>query len=164
MTTSHPATTQRPTEAPNRHLVDPRAPRFGQALTAIGLVAGIALEEPALVVAVTAILVTAVLSGWRIDLYGLVWKRLVGPVLDPPAETEAASPHRFAKLMGAGFTTVASLLLVGGVAVGSPTAVVAGYAVAGFVALLAGVAAALDLCVGCRLYRQFAFAQRLGWV
>lgn len=134
--------------------VDPRAPRFGQALTTAGLALGIGLRTPAFVFAVALVLDAAVLSGWRLDLYRVLWQRVAIPVLGPSATREPASPHRFARLMGAAFTSVASVLLVAGF-------VTAGYAVAGMVAVLAGVAAAFDLCVGCAMYRQVSFFRRL---
>lgn len=145
-------------------LVDPRAPRFGQAITALGLAAGITLQEPAFVYAIAAILVVSAVSGWRVDLYSVLWRRLVSRVVDEPAERESASPHRFAKLMGATFTALAAGLLVVGTVAGIEVLALAGYVVAAMVALLAAVAAAFDLCVGCRLYEQVAFFRRLGWV
>lgn len=164
VTTSETISAEDDRNGRNRTLVDPRAPRFGQTLTAVGLVAGIALGEPLLVVAVTAILVSAVLSGWRVDAYGLAWRYLVVPVVGKPTERESASPHRFAKLLGAGFTAVASAALIAGVGLGSPGLVLAGYGVAALVAGLAGLAAIFDICVGCRMYGQFAVVRRLGWV
>lgn len=161
-----PSESAEPTEAAV-DLVDPRAPRFGQSLTAIGLVAGIALAEPAVVVAVTVVLNLAVVSGWRADLYAALWRHAMIPVVGPPTEREPAAPHRFAKLMGAGFTLVASVLLLAdtalpALALGGLT--VAGYVVAGLVALLAGIAAVFDVCVGCRMYQRVSFFRSLGVV
>lgn len=138
-------------------LVDPRAPRFGQSITALGLLAGIALQAPAFVYAVAAVLVVAAASGWRLDLYSFLWRRGMVPLVGEPDEREPASPHRFAKLMGAAFTALASALLAVGVAS-------AGFVVAGLVAALAAVAAVLDICVGCRMYEQVSFFRRIGWV
>lgn len=134
--------------------VDPRAPRFGQALTTAGLAVGIALQLPALVYAVAVVLIAAVVSGWRLDLYRVLWQRAVLPVVGPPADKAPAPPHRFARLLGAIFTGIASVLLLAGLAS-------IGYAIAGMVAVLAGLAAALDLCVGCAMYRQVSFVRRL---
>lgn len=143
--------------SPGADLVDPRAPRFGQGLTATGLTLAIGLQAPILVYAVAAVLLAAVVSGWRVDLYGLLWRRALVRVVGRPDEREPAAPHRFAKLLGASFTAVASALLLAGIPL-------AGYAVAGAVALLAGVAAVLDVCVGCRMYRQVGFFRGLGVV
>lgn len=137
-------------------LIDPRAPRFGQAVTATVLLTGLAFRLPAAVYAVAAVLLAAVLSGWRLDLYGVAWRGL-RQVVDPPAEREPASPHRFAKLVGAAGTATASGLLLGGLPV-------AGYAVAAVVAGAAGLAATTGICIGCRCYRQVGAAQRLGVV
>lgn len=145
-------------------VVDPRAPRFGQGITTLGLVAGIALQEPAFVYAITAVLVVAAVSGWRIDAYSFLWRRVLIPVVGKPAERESAAPHRFAKLMGATFTAAASGLLLVGSASGAGLLVAGGFALAGVVAVLAAVAAVLDICVGCRMYEQVSFFRRLGWV
>lgn len=134
--------------------VDPRAPRFGQSLTTLGLLAGILLDLPILVYAVTAVLVTAAASGWRIDLYGVLWRHVVRSFVGAPDEPEPASPHRFAKLMGATGTTIASALLLAGFPL-------AGYVVAGLVAAAAGLAAVTGICLGCRMYRQVSFFRRL---
>lgn len=135
-------------------LVDPRAPRFGQTLTASFLLLGIALGEPLLVALVAVSLNTALLSGWRVDLWGVLWKRLALPVVGPPAEREPAAPHRFAKLLGAVGTAAATVLVVAGFPI-------AGYVVAGAVAAAAGLAAVTGICIGCRMYRQVALFRRL---
>jgi hypothetical protein len=145
-------------------VVDPRAPRFGQTITTLGLVGGIALREPLLVYAISAILVVSALSRWRLDLYGFLWRNAMRRVLGGPDETEAAAPHRFAKLLGAVFTAVASVLLLAGGYAGVSSVVIAGYAVAGSVAVLAFAAASFDYCLGCKMYRQVSFFRRLGWV
>jgi hypothetical protein len=140
-------------------LVDPRAPRFGQTLTASLLALAVVLQQPLLVGLVTVVLVVAVATRWRVDVWGLLWRHAASRFVAPPAEREPAAPHRFAKLLGAAFTLVASgLLLLGGLVV------TAGYGVAALVALLAGVAAALDICVGCRFYRKMGAVRRLGLV
>lgn len=133
--------------------VDPRAPRFGQALTTIGLVLAIFLSSPELVYLVSAVLLTALLSRWRVDPYAILWRRLVQPAVGRPETPEPAAPHRFAKLLGAGGTTAASILLL----VGIP---MAGYVLAALVAAAAGLAALTGLCIGCRLYRQVGFFRR----
>ncbi len=146
-------TTDSPGDEP---VVDSRAPRFGQTLTTLALVSAIALERPLLLYAVTAVLVAAVASGWRIDLYAVLWKRGVRRFL-PPVEPEPAAPHRFARVVGAVGTLLASALVVAGFPL-------AGYAVAGGVAAAAGLAAATGLCLGCRMYGEVAAFRRLGLV
>lgn len=138
-------------------LVDPRAPRFGQAITATGLTAGILLQQPVFIYAIAVILGTALFSGWRLDLYATLWRTVMIPVVGKPAKREPAAPHRFAKLMGAGFTIGASAFLL----VGLP---LVAYVLAGMVAVLAGLAATTGLCIGCRMYKQVSFFRRLGLV
>lgn len=138
-------------------MVDPRAARFGQTLTALFLLSGVLLAEPLLVVGVAAVLVTAVLTGYRVDLWATLWRRGAVRVVDRTDGQEPAAPHRFAKVLGAGMTALASVLLLAGLPL-------AGYAVAGLVAALAGLAALTDVCVGCRMYRQVSFLRRLGVV
>jgi hypothetical protein len=155
--TGHETSAGTQAEGANVALVDPRAPRFGQTLTALGLGAGVALGLPALVYAVTVVLVASVVSGWRLDLYAALWRHVVVPVVGRPAETERAAPHRFARVLGAVGTALASVLFVAGFTL-------AGSAVAVAVAALAALAAVTGLCLGCRLYRQVQLFQRLGIV
>lgn len=157
MATGTASATDTTDTTPSVAMVDPRAPRFGQSITTIGMVAFVATGNPAPLFAVAAILVTSVLTGWRLDVYGLLWKHVMIPIIGKPEAKEAASPHRFAKLMGAGFTAIASLLWIANVTF--PALVVAG-----MVGLLAGVAAVFDICVGCRMYRQVSFFRELGVV
>lgn len=157
-TGTHEATS--PTEADTDRaspVVDPRAPRLGNALTAVGLLGGVAVGHPAPVAAVALVLGAAVLSGWRLDLYAALWRRVVVPLVGPTDEREAAAPHRFAKLMGAVGASLATALVVGGLPL-------AGYAVAAAVGLAATLSATTGFCIGCRLYRQVALFRRLGVV
>lgn len=137
--------------------IDPRAPRFGQAVTATVLLAGIVLREPILLGLVAAVLATAVVSGWRFDAYALAWKTLGIRLAGSPSHREPASPHRFAKLVGATGTVLATALVVAGFPV-------AGYLLAGGVVAAAGLAAVTGICLGCRMYRHVSFARRLGIV
>lgn len=145
-------------------MVDPRAPRFGQLNTATLLTVGIVVREPILIALVAGILLTAVITKWRINLYGLVWQRLMTPFVGPPSETEPAAPHRFANLMGAAFTSLATILLYGAMPAELPILAGAGYAIAGLVALLAAIAAIGDYCIGCKLYTHVSTVRRLNLV
>lgn len=136
--------------------VDPRAPRFGQALTASLLLVGVAAQRPVFVYLVAVALGIAAATRWRVDPWGLLWRAL-RPVVGRPETAEAAAPHRFAKLMGVAGTALASALLLGGYPV-------AAYGVAALVATAAGLAAATGLCIGCRLYQHVGLARRLGVV
>ncbi len=145
-------------------MIDPRAPRFGQFITATVLTLAVVLQRPELVVALAAILVAAVLSGWRVDLYQILWRDGVQPLVGKPATTEPAAPHRFAKVMGAGFTTLASILLYLPSTIAPPDVALAGYGVAGLVAILATISAVGDYCIGCKLYKQVSLFRRLNIV
>ena len=134
-------------------MVDPRAPRFGQAITATVLALGIVLGQPVLVYALAVVMLAAIFSGWRVDLYAVLWRRIARQFVEP-REPEPASPHRFARLMGATGTTLAGVLLLAGL----PTP---GYAVAGLIAVIAGFSSATGYCIGCRMYKGVSFFRRL---
>lgn len=140
-------------------LVDARAPRFGQALTATLAAAALVLVDPVPVVVLALALGTAVVSRWRVDAWAAVWRYVAVPVVGPPTEREPAAPHRFAKLVGAAFTGVATPLVL----VGGPIATV-GYALVAVVAVLAALGATTGFCLGCRLYEQVGFVRRAGVV
>ncbi|TQQ83486.1 DUF4395 domain-containing protein [Halonotius terrestris] len=157
------AASESPTTTNPTAMVDPRAPRFGQGITALGLAAGIGLQRPAFVYAITAVLVIAALSKWRLDPYGIIWKQLHA-VVGAPADREAAAPHRFSKLLAAIFTSVASGCLIIAGAGGIGWMSVVGYGVATAVVGLAVASSVFDYCVGCKMYRQVAFFRRLNWI
>lgn len=138
-------------------LVDPRAPRFGQAITATGLLLGIVLQAPIFVYAITAILLTAVLTRWKLHPYSLVWRHLLVPLVGRPDEPEPAAPHRFATVLGATGTTVATIAILAGMPL-------VGYVFAGAITAAAGLAAVTGLCLGCRMYESVALFRRLSIV
>lgn len=140
-----------------RTVVDPRAPRVGQGITATLLAIGILLQIRELVFLVAVFLLVPVLTQWRFDPYRVVWKHLLARWVSPPADKDDPTPHRFTKLIGASITTLASIALL----VEFP---VFGYALAGIVAGLAGIAATTGFCLGCRMYEEVAFVRRLGIV
>lgn len=154
----------RSSEAPGLTMIDARAPRFGQILTMLVLVGGIGLQEPLFILAIAVVLNTAVLSGWRVNVYGALWRHVMIPLVGSPTETEPAAPHRFAKLMGAAMSGVATVLLFVGPAVGVPVLALGGYAVALVHAGAAAIGGIGDYCLGCRMYKQVSFFRRLGVV
>lgn len=148
------STTESPGHGEGVTLVDPRVPRFGQAITTLGLLVAIALQAPVFVYAVAAVLLTAVGSRWRLHPYRFVWRRAVAPAVGPPAEPEPAAPHRFATVLGAVGTTLASAAILAGFPA-------AGYVLAGAVAVAAGLAATTGFCLGCRMYRGVSLFRRI---
>lgn len=145
-------------------MIDPRAPRFGQTTTMSVLLLGIALQEPLLILAIAVLLNAALLSGWRINIYGLFWRHVAIPIVGKPEETEPAAPHRFAKLMGAAMSATATVLLFGAPVVDLPILALAGYAVALLHAGAAAIGGLGDYCIGCRMYKQVGYFRRLGVV
>lgn len=134
--------------------VDPRAPRFGQGITASLLLVGVALSDPRPVYLVAVLLGIPVVGRWRVDPYRTAWTTVGVRALGRSETREPAAPHRFAKLIGAGGTGLAALLLLLGVST-------AGFAVAAAVAGLAGLAATTGLCVGCRMYHEVSTLRRV---
>ncbi|NHN40599.1 DUF4395 domain-containing protein [Halorubellus sp. JP-L1] len=144
---------------PSLALVDPRAPRFGQALTATLAGVAVAFANPIPVAVLAVVLGTAVATGWRVDAWATLWRRLAVPLVGPVDDREPAAPHRFAKLVGATFATVSlPLVLLGG------SVAVVGYALVVVVAVLAALGATTGFCLGCRLYEQVGFFRRAGVV
>lgn len=138
-------------------LVDPRAPRFGQAVTASALLLGVGLQEPAFVFAIALIQNTAVWSRWRLHPYSIVWRKVISPALGAPDDPEPAAPHRFATFIGAVLTGVGSIAIL----IGFP---LVGYVLAGAVAAAAGLGAVTGFCLGCYFYRSVGLFRRLNVV
>lgn len=141
-------------------MVDPRAPRFGQGVTTALATGGVVFQEPELIYALTTLLVVAVASRWRIDPYRFLWMR-VRRFVDPVTTTESALPHRFARVVGAIFTTIASFCLIAGTLTGIGPLALAGYGLATVVGFLAALGAFANFCLGCRMYRQVSLFN--GW-
>lgn len=134
--------------------VDPRAPRFGQTITASLFLIGLALQEPIFVLAVALILDVALITGWRVHVYSLLWRHGVSRLVGPPGRLESPSPHRFASLLGAAGTSGAIGLFV----LGFP---IAAWAIAAAVAGAAGLAAVTGYCLGCQMYQSVSTLRRL---
>lgn len=152
------------TESAGMAMVDARAPRFGQTITMSVLLLGIGLQEPLFILAIAVILNVALFSGWRVNVYGFLWRHVMIPIIGKPDEREPATPHRFAKLMGATMSGVATILLFGAPVVGIPALALVGYGVAGLHACAAAIGGIGNYCIGCRMYKQVAFFRRLGLV
>ncbi|GAB7018645.1 DUF4395 domain-containing protein [Halostagnicola bangensis] len=142
--------------------IDPRAPRFGQAITAALSLGAVLLQEPALVYVVATLLLVPVLSSWRIDPYGFLWKRVARSLVEPPKTTESPLPHRFARVVGAGLTGSAAILFVVATGADLASASILAYGLTTVVGLLATLGATTGFCLGCRMYRQVAFVRDLG--
>jgi hypothetical protein len=135
----------------SERMVDPRQPRFGQAITGILLLLGYLLDWPLVIPVLAAVLAGSSLLGARANPYAYLFrafKRLAG--LGPPRELEEAAPPRFAGTLGFLFLTTATIAYF---AFGAP--LLDGWLAWGpalLVSALALLAAVTGLCVGCELY------------
>lgn len=127
-------------------MVDPRQPRFGQAITGAALLTGFVAAWTPVVPILALVLGAAALGGGRANPYAYLFRlaRVVLPI-GPPRELEEAWPPRFANMVGFVFLGTATALMAGGV----PGAA---WALALIVSALALLAAATGLCVGCEVY------------
>ncbi|HEV7623767.1 MAG TPA: DUF4395 domain-containing protein [Amnibacterium sp.] len=142
--------------------VDPRAPRFGAAITAVLLlvdvflgVAGSTLASVLLLAAVTALFAWGAFAGIRRHPYGLLFRRFVRPRLAPPGDLEDAAAPTFAQLIGFVVTVAGLAVALAGVPLAAPIA-------AGVAFLAAFLNAVFDFCLGCELYLLLVRAGVLG--
>lgn len=126
-------------------VIDARAPRFGQGVTALVALLGIVFGWPLAWALMSAQLVLGLTLGRRWCLPCVAYYVLVQPRIGE-GELEDSRPPRLANAMGAAFMAAAAALWWLG-------AEGAGTAVAALVAGLATLAASTGLCVGCELYR-----------
>jgi hypothetical protein len=139
--------------APRR--IDPRVPRFSQAMTGILLLVVFLIQDlwnPAIwaVPLLAVILGLGAILGPKANLWGLLFRHVVRPIarLGPPVKLKDPAPTRFAMLLGTVFLAVATILLL----TASTTTQWIGWALVLMVAALALLAAITNLCVGCEIY------------
>lgn len=146
--------------------IDPRGPRFGAAITStlllitvyLGLtglstsgvaeasVAERALDPGFLLLAfVSLTFLVGAVAGVQRHPYGLLFRALVRPRLQPPAELEDAAPPTFAQFVGLLVAGTGLVLHLTGVAWAIPVA-------AGAAFLAAFLNAAFAFCLGCQIY------------
>ncbi|MEL7206694.1 MAG: DUF4395 domain-containing protein [Actinomycetota bacterium] len=138
-------TENRPAPAP----IDPRGPRFNQAVLTVALLVGFAADWRWVIPTFAVVLFLGAAFGPRYGPALRFFSTVIRPRLDPPAELEDPRPPRFAAAVGVAFLGAATIAL----AVGA-TAVAWGLALV--VAALAGLAAVSGLCIGCELYLLLA--------
>ena len=125
--------------------IDPRGPRFNQAMITVLLLVGFLLDWEPIVAVVAAILILGAVLGPRFGPFLALYAYVIRPRLGPPAELEDPRPPRFAATVGAvvlAASTVAFLVGAG----------LVGWMLALLVAFLAGLAASTGICVGCEVY------------
>jgi hypothetical protein len=125
-------------------VVDARASRFAQGLTASLVVLALATARWALLVLPLAHLLSSLLVGRRGNVALVAFDAVLKPRLGP-GELKDARPPRFANLVGAVF-------LLGAIGAHLAGLAALGWALAATVAILAGLAAATGFCLGCKVY------------
>ncbi len=135
-------------ETPDRQkLIDPRQPRFGQAITGVLTLVAFVANLPAIFVALAVVLGLASLLGPRFNVYVYLYKAFKGAVkLGPPKELEEPWPPRFANLLGCLFLGGSSIAYYAG---GAHTVA---WTLDLVVSALALLASTTGLCVGCEFY------------
>jgi hypothetical protein len=125
-------------------MLDPRGPRFAAGVTAVVFVVILLTGNAWLALAQTVVFAIGALDVRR-HPYGLVYRYLIAPRLQPPAEREAPEPVRFAQAVGLAFAVVATASYFAG-------AGVVGHVASGFALAAAFLNAAFGLCLGCEAY------------
>lgn len=140
-----------PTRAPAP--IDPRGPRFNQAVLAVALLAGFLVDWRAVVPLFALVLLAGAAFGPRYGPFLALYARVIRPRLSPPAELEDPRPPRFAAAVGVAFLTAGTLAFLAGHSG-------IGWALALVVAVLAGLSATTGICVGCEVYLLAARRRR----
>jgi Domain of unknown function (DUF4395) len=125
--------------------IDPRGPRFNQAMIATLLFVGFVIDWEPIVAAVAIILALGAALGHRFGPFLALYAYVIRPRLGPPAELEDPRPPRFAATLGVVVLAAAALAFLAG-------AEVVGWVLALLVAFLAGLSASTGICVGCEIY------------
>jgi hypothetical protein len=133
--------------------IDPRGPRFNQAVLASALVLGFVFDQHWVAPLFAVVLFAGAAFGPKYGPFLRFYAELIKPRLPPPSELEDPRPPRFAAAVGVVFLSAATVSFVVG-------ASVVGWVLALIVAALAALSAVTGICVGCEIY--LAFARRTG--
>jgi hypothetical protein len=125
--------------------IDPRGPRFNQAVLATALLAGFLFDWRPVVPLFAGVLFLGAAFGPRYGPFLRLYADLIRPRLGPPAAVEDPRPPRFAAAVGVVVLGAAALAFVAG----SPGL---GWGLALLVAVLAALAATTGICVGCEIW------------
>lgn len=150
------------TGQPTGGQIDPRGPRFGAGITALLLLAVIALDlsgftTPAVVLlgAIAALFAWGAFAGIQRHPYAVLYARVVQPRLTPTSEREGAAPPTFAQGVGLVVTLAGLVLHLSGV----PFALITASGAAFLAAFLNAIFA---YCLGCQIYLGLLRAGMLG--
>ena len=129
--------------------IDPRGPRFNQAVLSVALLVGFVADWRPVVPLFALVLLLGAAGGSRYGPFLRLYADVIRPRLAPPKELEDPRPPRFAAAVGVLFLTAGSLAFLAG-------ATGLGWALALIVAALAGLSASTGICVGCEIWLLFA--------
>ena len=129
--------------------IDPRGPRFNQAILTVALLGGFLTGAWPVVPVFAAVLFLGAAFGPRYGPFLRLYADVVRPRLRPPQELEDPRPPRFAAAVGVAFLAAATVAFLAG-------AEAVGWVLALVVAALAGLAAVTGICVGCEIYLLLA--------
>jgi hypothetical protein len=135
--------------------VDVRGPRFAAWVTTVVIIAVLLVSAVSPLAAAVLLGVQAVvfaIGAWRGPRrhpYGLIFRSVVAPRLEPVTEKEPVPPLKFAQLVGFIFA-VAGVI---GFAAGIP---LLGLIATGFALVAAFLNAAFGICLGCQIYPLIA--------
>lgn len=125
--------------------IDPRGPRFNQAVLTVALLVGFVLDLRVVVPVFAVVLLLGAAFGPQYGPFLRLYSSVIRPRLAPPAHLEDPRPPRFAAAVGVAFLSASTLtFLAGGPGLAWGLALV--------VAALAGLAATTGICVGCELW------------
>ena len=125
--------------------IDPRGPRFNQAVLASALLVGFVFDWKAVVPLFAVVLLLGAAFGPRYGPFLRLYAEVIKPRLAPPKELEDPRPPRFASTVGVIFLGAATVSFAAG-------ASTLGWALALLVAVLAGLSATTGICVGCEMW------------
>ena len=125
--------------------IDPRGPRFNQAVLTVALLGAFLLDAEVVVPVFAVVLFLGAAFGPRYGPFLRLYAEVIKPRLAPPTDLEDPRPPRFAAAVGVAFLGAATLAFVAG-------ASGLGWALALIVAALAGLSAITGICVGCEIY------------
>src|SRR5688572_14495764 len=132
-------------DAPAPKPIDPRGPRFNQAVLTVALLVAYLLDARIVVALFAVVLFLGAAFGPKYGPFLRLYAEVIKPRLARPKHMEDPRPPRFAAAVGTVFLTLSSLAFVAGNQV-------LAWSLALLVALLAGLAATSGLCIGCELY------------
>jgi Domain of unknown function (DUF4395) len=125
--------------------IDPRGLRFNAAITTVVLAVVLVTSSVWLLAVQAVVFAAGSVFGLRYSPYGLLYRWLVRPRLQPPAELEPEAPPRFAQTVGLVFAVVGLAGYASGLtwlgAAATAAALVAAFLNAGF-----------GFCLGCEMY------------